>query len=118
MIWRIGEEERRTAEGFTRMFAMELTRLGLGRCRLEPSLTSKEAGWESSFAETFHQMGTTRMASDPRRGVVDADCKVHGAANLYIAGSSVFPTVGYANPTLTIIALALRLADRLKRTLT
>ena len=58
-------------------------------------------------------MGTTRMADDPRRGVVDADCRVHGLANLYIAGSSVFPTGGWANPTLTIIALALRLADRL-----
>jgi choline dehydrogenase-like flavoprotein len=54
------------------------------------------------------------MASDPRNGVVDANCRVHGVANLYVAGSSVFPTVGYTNPTLTIIALSLRLADHVK----
>jgi choline dehydrogenase-like flavoprotein len=55
------------------------------------------------------------MHPDPSRGVVDADGRVHGVANLYIAGSSVFPTSGSANPTLTIVALALRLADHLER---
>ena len=60
-----------------------------------------------------HHMGTTRMATTPTRGVVDADARVHGVPNLFIAGSSVFPTGGAANPTLTIVALALRLADRL-----
>jgi choline dehydrogenase-like flavoprotein len=59
-------------------------------------------------------MGTTRMATDPKHGVVDADLRVHGVDNLYVASSSVFPTVGYSNPTLTIVALALRLADHLK----
>jgi len=59
-------------------------------------------------------MGTTRMHPDPRQGVVDADCRVHGLENLYIAGSSVFPTGGLWNPTLTILALALRLADHLE----
>jgi len=62
----------------------------------------------------WHHMGTTRMSADPRLGVVDADCKVHGMSNLYIAGSSVFPTVSTDMPTLTIIALAHRLADHLK----
>ena len=57
------------------------------------------------------------MHSDPRQGVVDADCKVHDMANLFVAGSSVFPTYGYANPKLTIVALTLRLADHLKRVL-
>jgi choline dehydrogenase-like flavoprotein len=64
----------------------------------------------------WHHMGTTRMHDDPRRGVVDRHCAVHGLSNLYIAGSSVFPTVGRANPTLTIVALAIRLADHLKLT--
>ena len=54
------------------------------------------------------------MHRDPALGVVDEDCRVHGVANLYVAGSSVFPTAGAANPTLTITALALRLADHLK----
>jgi len=62
----------------------------------------------------YHHMGTTRMNNDPKKGVVDENCKVHGIENLYIAGSSVLPTVGYANPTLTIAALSLRLADYVK----
>lgn len=62
-----------------------------------------------------HHMGTTRMSPDPDQGVVDQDCCVHGVRNLYVAGSSVFPTSGIANPTLTLIALAMRLSDHLKR---
>ena len=62
-----------------------------------------------------HPTGTTRMDADPRRGVVDEHCRVHSLSNLHVAGSSVFPTAGWANPTLTIVALAIRLADRLKR---
>jgi choline dehydrogenase-like flavoprotein len=65
-----------------------------------------------------HHMGTTRMSDDPRTGVVDRDCRVHGMANLFVAVSSVFPTGGSANPTLTIVALALRLADHLREQVT
>ena len=54
------------------------------------------------------------MSDDPTRGVVDRDCRVHGFDNLYVAGSAVYPTTGYVNPTLTVVALALRLADHLK----
>jgi choline dehydrogenase-like flavoprotein len=73
--------------------------------------------WPTSVRGARHHMGTTRMHADPRRGVVDADCRVHGIANLYVAGSSVFPTSGAANPTLTIVALALRLAGHLQNRL-
>ncbi len=62
-----------------------------------------------------HHMGTTRMSAEAEHGVVDENCRVHGVSNLYIAGCSVFPTSGIANPTLTIIALAMRLSDHLKR---
>ena len=65
----------------------------------------------------FHHLGATRMHTDPSMGVVDADCRVHGVRNLYVAGSSVFPTYGCSNPTLTVVALALRLADHLKKQL-
>jgi choline dehydrogenase-like flavoprotein len=65
----------------------------------------------------FHHLGATRMHSDPARGVVDADCRVYGVRNLYVAGSSVFPTYGCSNPTLTVVALALRLADHLRKQL-
>jgi hypothetical protein len=62
-------------------------------------------------------MGSTRMHRNPRLGVVDADARVHGISNLFVAGSSVFPTSGSANPTLTIVALSLRLAEHLKELL-
>ena len=65
----------------------------------------------------FHHLGATRMHTDPSMGVVDTDCRVHGVRNLYVAGSSVFPTYGCSNPTLTVVALALRLADHLKKQL-
>lgn len=63
----------------------------------------------------YHQIGVTRMADDPKSGVVDRDCRVHDMANLFVAGSSVFPTAGQANPTLPAVALALRLGDHLRR---
>ena len=58
---------------------------------------------------------TYAIAADPKRGVVDADCRVHGMSNLFVAGSSLFPTGSTVNPTLTLVALALRLSDHLKR---
>ena len=73
--------------------------------------------WEKRIVGGPHHMGTTKMSATPQTGVVDPDCRVHGLGNLYVAGSSVFPTSGYANPTLTLIALAYRLADHLKVTL-
>src|SRR4029453_17535736 len=61
----------------------------------------------------YHHLGTTRMAEDPKAGVTDPWGRVHELGNLYVAGSSLFPTGGWANPTLTIVALALRAADRI-----
>ena len=63
-----------------------------------------------------HHLGTTRMAADPSQGVVNEHCRVHGMANLFVASSSVFPTSSHANPTLTIVAMAIRLADHIKAT--
>ena len=93
----------------------ELGRLGIGRLRLEPWLREPDGEWPRQLSGACHQMGTTRMAASPRDGVVDPDCRVHGVGNLYVAGSSVFPTAGCANPTLTLVALAARLADHLAR---
>lgn len=70
--------------------------------------------WLKAMDWGNHHLGTTRMSSDPRQGVVDAECKVHGVENLYIAGSSVFPSYSASNPTLNLIALTLRLGDQLK----
>jgi len=92
----------------------EFARLSIGDLRLErrgnfPLLANISA---------HHPSGTTRMASDPELGVVDAQCKVHGLSNLFVASSSVFPTSGCAPPTLTILALAIRVSDRIKCLLT
>ena len=67
-----------------------------------------------AFDDSSHPMGTTRMSDNPSEGVVDANCRVHSIANLYVCSSSVFPRAGNANPTLTIVALAIRLAERLR----
>jgi choline dehydrogenase-like flavoprotein len=69
------------------------------------------------FEGNFHHLGATRMHENPKQGVVDANCRVHGLQNLYVAGSSLLPTYGASNPTLTILALGLRLADHLKQRL-
>jgi choline dehydrogenase-like flavoprotein len=93
-------------------------RQGLGRVKLPEWLLNDATGvWPKALVGGAHHMGTTRMAEDPRLGVVDKNCLVHGLENLYIAGSSVFPTGGFANPTLTIVELALRLAQYLKQNL-
>jgi choline dehydrogenase-like flavoprotein len=70
--------------------------------------------WTARMVPAAHHIGTTRMHADPARGVVDENCRVHGTSNVFVAGSSVFPTAGWAPPTLTIVALALRLADHLR----
>ena len=109
---------RDDAENFTRsvnLFAEELTRTGLGTCRTK--LNTQGLVDIITPAGSHHLMGTTRMHDDPKQGVVDANGRVHGIENLYIAGSSTFPTGGYANPTLTIVAMSLRLADTIKKTL-
>lgn len=93
------------------LFASELGRLGLGWMRIDADGLGDHDG---PLYYGFHHMGTTRMSDDPSTGVVDRRCRVHGIDNLWIAGSSVFPSVGFANPTLTIVALALRIADDLR----
>ena len=91
----------------------ELERIGFGRI-------NRKLGEEDPpivFEGNHHHMGTTRMHVDPAHGVVDADGRVHGVQNLYIAGSSVFPTGGHVSPTYTVVALAIRLADHVRTTL-
>jgi choline dehydrogenase-like flavoprotein len=110
--WRLSAEDKRNAFGVHRLLGEEIGRTGFGRLKL--GLSDDESSWPNDLTGNEHHMGATRMHSDPRFGVVDAHCRVHGVGNLYVAGSSVFPTGGAANPTLTIVALALRLSDRIK----
>ncbi|KYC35906.1 hypothetical protein WA1_48715 [Scytonema hofmannii PCC 7110] len=92
----------------------EIARSGIGQLEIDRDGNQPEL----IHPGTHHHMGTTRMHDDPTQGVVDRNCQVHGISNLFIAGSSVFPTGGYANPTLSIVALAIRLADHLKKLMT
>jgi choline dehydrogenase-like flavoprotein len=109
--WRVTDGDSAGVARSAEALAKEMGRSGLGRIAQRfPAGVFREFDPQPHY----HHMGTTRMASDPSSGVVDADCRLHGVDNLFIAGSSVFPTVGNVNPTLTIIALALRLADHLK----
>lgn len=112
--WRLTELDRHTTRTMTGVLDAELRRLGLARLRGTEWLDTD--GWTDHVEEACHHMGTTRMSTDPRTGVVDPDGRVHGVEGLYACGSSVFPTGGYANPTLTIVALALRLAEHLGST--
>lgn len=111
LAWRIGEMEKRTHAAALRAIGKAVERRGLGHVRYDEEELG--AGWESLVLPTNHHMGTTRMSEDPRSGVVDVNCRVHGYDNLYVAGSSVFPTGGGQPPTFTIVALTLRLADTL-----
>ncbi|MBD2459683.1 GMC family oxidoreductase [Oscillatoria sp. FACHB-1407] len=106
--WKLNSIDFRTINRVQSILIEEFNRSGLGHLQtdLENVKFFKLAG--------HHHMGTTRMHHDPKQGVVNAEGRVHGVHNLFITGSSVFPTSGYANPTLTIIALAIRLADHLK----
>ena len=85
-----------------------------GRVKVEYTL---EKGKQRPGTYQAHHLGTTRMSADPENGVVDRNLRCHEVANLYVAGSSVFPSFGFANPTLTIVGLTLRLAQHLRRTL-
>jgi len=115
--WRLSELDKRSFRAAHEAIARELGRTGLGRLQIADWVTAGADDWGPDLEGGHHHMGTTRMSDDPKRGVVDRDGKVHGMANLYVAGSSVFPTSGAANPTLTIVALALRLADSLRERL-
>lgn len=113
--WRLTSIDRETRKSVVRAVAAEFGRLGLGQVRMSDWLRDGR-GLSGNIEDYNHHMGTTRMSDDPKFGVVDRNCQVHDLANLYVAGSSVFPTSGFANPTLTIVALALRLSDHLKQT--
>lgn len=109
--YQISDIDKNTLLFGAKSFATDMGRLGLGRVQLKTEL---ENAWPEYLWEKHHHMCTTRMASDASSGVVDKNCKVFSTNNLFIAGSSVFGSAGGAPPTLTIVALALRLADHLK----
>jgi choline dehydrogenase-like flavoprotein len=110
--WRWSQSDRDNVERSVGIFSSQIEAAGLGSFKRWIEFQGPARPRQSGL---HHPMGGTRMHVDPRLGVVDDNCLVHGLANVYVAGSSVFPTgLGYANPTLTILALTLRLADQIK----
>jgi choline dehydrogenase-like flavoprotein len=111
--WRPADSDRVSIRATQEAIDEALREAGLGHVEFMLGDEDPPALLEGNF----HHLGATRMHTDAASGVVDADCRVHGVRNLYVAGSSVFPTYGCSNPTLTVVALALRLADHLKKQL-
>ena len=116
--WRVSEQDVRTARAMGEAIGREAYLSGWGRFQFADWILEEGLERSPGFGISGHHMGTTRMASAPQFGVVDPECRVFGCENLYIAGSAVFPTASFVNPTLTIVALAYRLADALKARLT
>jgi len=110
--WRLSAIDRASLKRANEILAAELSRTGSGtlNCNI-----ADESLWPPTLTGGHHHMGTTRMSVDPQKGVVDQHCRVHDISNLFVAGSSIFPTSGWANPTFTIVALAMKLADHIKR---
>ena len=117
--WRMRDQDVESAAALVETLGRQAAARGVGRVEAAQWLHDRPRQW--AFDELvsdhplggFHHMGTTRMADDPNRGVTDGSGRVHGIDNLYVAGSSLFPTSGWANPTLTILALSLRTAEHI-----
>jgi choline dehydrogenase-like flavoprotein len=106
--YRVSDTDRDRIRRSMELIGAEFERLGLGTA----DMADAERIQDMPFTDGTHQMGLLRMADSPRAGVVDRDCRVHGCANLFVAGSAVFPTAGAVGPTLAIVALAVRVAQR------
>jgi choline dehydrogenase-like flavoprotein len=105
--WRLTDTDLRGVAGALHAYKAGFAKAGIGDLNLELNQGAPQV----MYASLHHPMGTTRMHDDPKQGVVDARCRVHGTENCYIAAASVFPTGGYANATLTVLALAIHIAD-------
>lgn len=111
--WRLTDIDKRIVRRSLEVLGAEVGAAGIGRLNI--LYGENEPGWPEDLNGGQHLMGTTRMSDDPKQGVVDRNCRVHGMSNLFVAGSSVFSTAGGGTPTLTLVVLALRLAEHLKR---
>ena len=113
--WRLTSLDAYSMRSFMEEVAAQWRRLGIASLDLsQVDISDRKGDKHGGLVDANHHIGTTRMGTDPTTSVVNADCQVHGYANLYIGSSSVFPTGGFSNPTLTVIALCLRIADRVK----
>lgn len=114
--WELTPFEKRSIRKIYELLGQQIGRAGIGRVKLMDYLDDpSDTTWPSFTGGGWHHMGTTRMSDDPKNGVSDANCKVHGISNLFTAGASNYVTAAAPNPTLTLIALSIRLSDHLKQ---
>ena len=111
--WRICDRDVASVRAAYTLLRSELARTGVAELAYDQARIDREIVKDGAYGG--HHLGTARMSDDPRKGVVDADCRVHGVKNFHIASGAVFPTSSQANPTMTIVALALRLASHIAR---
>jgi len=112
--WALTDLTRYTIRQYALLLREEFAQANIGEIELDDWVLDDAQPWTDHITDQFHHIGTARMSDSPHTGVVDRNCRIHSVSNLYIASSAVFPTSGHSNPTLTIIALCMRLADRLK----
>jgi len=105
--------EMRTIRTFVEIVRDTFARTRLARVEIDPDLYSEEGRFDNKFDDSNHHMGGTRMSVSPMDGVVDPNLRLHSTQNCYVCSSSVFPTSGFSNPTHTLLALAVRLAEHL-----
>lgn len=113
--WAMSPIDKRTIRKLNELIGQQVGIKGIGRVKLFDFLLDENDNSMPDYTSGgWHHMGTTRMSNDPKKGVVDANCRVHSIDNLYVAGSSCYPTGSSVNPTLTVVAISLRLSDHLK----
>lgn len=110
--WSIEYDDYRRIDVFIRALGRAMGQSNVGRIKV--TFDPDYLGWQRDVEWQYHHAVGTRMHVDPKKGVVNGNLRVHSASNLYVARSSVFPTVGHVNPTMNLLALTLRLADHLK----
>jgi choline dehydrogenase-like flavoprotein len=113
--WELTPFEKRSIRKIHELFGQQIGKSGIGRVKMMDYLKDeKDLSWPDFTGGGWHHMGTTRMSDDPRQGVVNASCQVHDVNNLFVAGASCYATAAAPNPTLTIVALTLRLSEYVK----
>lgn len=113
--WQLTNLDKRSIRKIYHLIGQQFGIAGIGRVKLMEYLQDEnDNSWPKGTNGGWHHMGTTRMSSDPKNGVVNSNCKVHGISNLFVAGAACYVTSGAPNPTLTAVALSLRLSDYIK----
>jgi choline dehydrogenase-like flavoprotein len=114
--WKLSPIDKKTVTKLNELLGQQVGAAGIGRVRLPDFMLNEKDDTIPTelISGGWHHLGTTRISDDPKKGVVDANCRVHGINNLFIAGASCFPTGGAVNPTLMAVALSLRLSDYIK----